>query len=95
MSSLSIPAPVAAAGTRLQVPVNSAANTADTRRQQTNANAPTTAPSANTSRPVAPPNVDLANQAVQQATAANASATNAKAIQAGSNRIPSLLDIHI
>jgi hypothetical protein len=95
MSSLSIPASVAAAGLQQQLPANSAANNLDTRRQPTNANAPATAPSANPSRPVAPPDADHADQAVQQAAAANASATNSKAIQAGSNRVPSLLDIHV
>jgi hypothetical protein len=95
MSSLSIPASVAAVSTQLQLSANNAANTADTRRQPPNANAPATAPSANTSRPVTPPDVDVASQAVQQTTAANASAASSKAIQAGSNRIPSLLDIHV
>jgi flagellar basal body rod protein FlgC len=96
MSSLSIAASgSAAANLRLQLPANDVAGTADTRRQPPNANVPTTAPSAGTRGPVAPPNVDLASQAVQQTAAANAAAANAKAIQAGSSTIPSLLDIHI
>jgi hypothetical protein len=95
MSSLAIPASVAAVGLQQKLPANNSANTADTRRQPTNANAPATASSASPSPPVAPPDAGVANQAVQQTTAANASATSSKAIQAGSNRVPSLLDIRV
>jgi hypothetical protein len=95
MSSLSISGSVAAAGLQQQLPANNAANTADTRWQPSNASAPATAPSANPSRPVAPPDADHADQVVQQTAAANASATSSKAIQAGSNRVPSLLDIKV
>jgi flagellar basal-body rod protein FlgC len=54
-----------------------------------------TAPAANKNGLVAAPNVDLANEAIQQVTASYASAANAKAVQAGSNTIRSLLDIKI
>jgi flagellar basal-body rod protein FlgC len=53
------------------------------------------APAADKNGLVAAPNVDLANEAVQQITAGFASAANAKAIQAGSSTIHSLLDIKI
>jgi hypothetical protein len=130
MSSVSIPAPVAAASLRLQLPTNTIANTPDTHRPPTNANPPATAgapagvdqvaltgstttapvspfspgnvaqlqPAAspgNTNAPVPPPSVNAANQATQQITAGNASAANSKAIQAGSNRIGSFLDINV
>jgi hypothetical protein len=47
----------------------------------------------NTNAPVAPPNGNPVNQAAQQIT--NAAAANSKAIQAGSNRIGSFLDINV
>ncbi len=53
------------------------------------------APSADRNGLVAAPNLDLANEAVQQIAASYAFAANAKAIQAGSNTIRSLLDITI
>jgi len=53
------------------------------------------APAADKNGLVAAPNVDLANEIVQQITASQAFAANAKAIQAGSNTIRSLLDIKI
>jgi hypothetical protein len=121
MSSLSIPASVAAASLRLQLPSNTVANTPDTRRPPTNANptstagaaagtggtttAPVspfstgnanqlqpTAPTTNTNAPVAPTSANPANQAAQQITTNNAA--NSKAVQAGSNRIGSFLDIN-
>ena len=118
MSSLSIPASVAAASLRLQLPSNTVANTPDSRRPPTNANptslaggggattAPVspfstgnvnqlqpTAPTTNTNAPVAPTNANPANQAAQQITTSNAA--NSKAVQAGSNRIGSFLDINV
>jgi hypothetical protein len=53
-----------------------------------------TAPPANTNEPAAPPSANPANQTVQQITA-NASAADSKAIQAGSNRIGTLLNINV
>ena len=53
------------------------------------------APYAHKNGQVAAPNVDLANEIVQQITASYAFAANAKAIQAGSNTISALLDIKI
>ncbi|HEY4404736.1 MAG TPA: hypothetical protein VGN55_08770 [Xanthobacteraceae bacterium] len=43
----------------------------------------------------AAPNVDLSNQIVQQTTTSHAIAANAKAIQAGSSAIASVLDITV
>jgi flagellar basal body rod protein FlgC len=54
-----------------------------------------TAPAANTNGPAATPNVNPASHPVQQITASNAAAANSKAIQAGSNRIGSFLDINV
>ena len=51
-----------------------------------------TAPTTNTNAPVTPANPNPANQAAQQITTSNAA--NSKAIQAGSNRIGSFLDIN-
>jgi flagellar basal-body rod protein FlgC len=53
------------------------------------------APAADKNGLVAAPNVDLANEAVQQITAGDTAAANAKAIQAGSSAIRSLLDIKV
>jgi flagellar basal-body rod protein FlgC len=53
------------------------------------------APSADKNGLVAAPNLDLANEAVQQIAASYAFAADAKAIQAGSNTIRALLDIKI
>jgi flagellar basal body rod protein FlgC len=54
-----------------------------------------TAPSADKNGPAAAPNADLASAAAQQIAASNASAANAKAIQAGSSTIRGILDIKI
>jgi flagellar basal-body rod protein FlgC len=54
-----------------------------------------TAPAADKNGPAAAPNVDLASVAVQQIAASNASAADAKAIQAGSSAIRGILDIKI
>jgi flagellar basal-body rod protein FlgC len=53
------------------------------------------APAADKNGLAAAPNVDLANERSQQLAASNASAANAKAIQAGSSTISPLLDIKI
>jgi flagellar basal body rod protein FlgC len=54
-----------------------------------------TGPSADKNGPTAAPNVDLASAAAQQIAASNASAANAKAIQAGSSTIRGILDIKV
>jgi flagellar basal body rod protein FlgC len=54
-----------------------------------------TAPAADKNAPAAAPNVDLASVAVQQIAASNASAADAKAIQAGSSAIRGILDIKV
>jgi uncharacterized heparinase superfamily protein len=54
-----------------------------------------TASAADKNAPAAPPNVDLASVAVQQIAASNASAADAKAIQAGSSAIRGILDIKV
>jgi flagellar basal body rod protein FlgC len=53
------------------------------------------APAADSSSPVAAPNVDLANTIAQQTAASQSIAANAKAIQAGSNAISPILDIKV
>ena len=52
-----------------------------------------TAPFADQNGQVAAPNVDLANEAVQQAIARYEFAANAKVLQVGSQLLKSLLDI--
>jgi hypothetical protein len=51
--------------------------------------------SANNSATAPAPDADLPNQIVQQTTASHAIAANAKAIQAGSSAIASVLDITV
>jgi hypothetical protein len=53
------------------------------------------APSADNGRPVAAPNVDLANTIAQQNTTAQTNAKNAKAVQSGSSTISPFLDITV
>ena len=52
-----------------------------------------TAPYADKNGQVAAPNVDLANEAIQQITARYAFAANAKVLQVGSDLMKTLLDI--
>jgi hypothetical protein len=93
MSSLSIPASVAVASLRLQLAPPGANPPSPPAGGST-----TTAPASpfspgNDNAAAAPPNANPASQAAQQITAGNAA--NSKAIQAGSNRIGSFLDINV